>query len=190
MVPNAEVRSGAIPIVVILNAAADLTSVAVRSVEVRIAALNAATQSEVTQSASGDFLNEAVLTVVQGIARDAVLQSEVPRFAASRCVQAVAPRFAASRCVQSEVPRFVASRCVQAAVILCVATRDAMVVLQNDSPPVPAFGVQGVVLVGRYRFALDAVRSVADARVRDVSQFSVPAPVLARLQVVQCAALE
>jgi len=156
--PNAEVRNAVIPIAVILNAAAVL------NVEVRIAAPNAATQNVVTQSASGDFLNEGVPIVVQGVARVAVLQSVVPPFAA---------------------PRSVVSRCVPFAVTLCVATLDAMVVLQNDSLMDPPFGVQDVVLAGHCRLAGDAVQSAADVRVPDVSHFSVPVLVWEPLRVVQ-----
>src|ERR1700741_4725394 len=130
MVPNAALRSEAIPIVVILNAAADLTSEVVPNVEVRIVAPNAATLNVVIQFASGDFPTEAVLIVVQDVAPGAVLRSAVPRF--------------------------VVTQCVQVAVILCVATPDATVVLQTDSPMVPAFGVLGVVPAGRCRFAPDA----------------------------------
>ena len=168
MVPNAGVRIGAIPIVVILNAAADPTSEVAPNVEVR----NAAPPNAVTQSASGDFLNEVVLIGVQDVVLGAVLQSVVTQSAVIQCAQSAV------------------TRCAQVVVIQCVVTLAAMVVLQNDSLTVPRFGVQGVVQAGRDRLAPDAVQSAADAPVPDESQFLAPAPELARLQVAQRLAVE
>jgi hypothetical protein len=164
--PNAEIRIWVIPIVATRNAVVDLNAVAEPNAEVRIAATRCV-QVVVIQTATGDFLNEAALAVVQVVARDVVIQSAV-----TRCVQVVVTRFAV-QCVQDAV-LCVRDAVIQFVVIRCV--RDAMGVLQDEAPKAHSAGVldvQGVVLV--VHLNLDGVHA-AVARVPGLSQVAVPVP--------------
>jgi hypothetical protein len=125
-------------------------------IEARVVILNVVIPSVVTQSAMGDFPKRAVLIVVRGVARGAVIQPAVSRSAATPCVQ-----FAAYR---------------------CVANLAAMAVRDEERPKVLPNGAQDV--VPDVRPALNEVQSVAGvAQVRDVFPFLARAP--AQPQVVR-----